>query len=229
MFMDLTLFMIQDMSSLLRSIAGIALSAALVISFSPSAFAIDGSLYEGDSGTLQASRGAVTAESRNVASASTVALTDAEAQLYRILMDYRRSQGLSSIPLSPNLSHVARLHVRDLEAHPPSGSCNLHSWSEYGPWQPVCYNGGESVLKMWSKPRELTSYNGNGFEVAAFSSSGRMVPAHALALWEASSAHNAVITNSGKWQRLTWNAVGLAISDSYAVVWFGEESDSSGR
>ncbi|NTW69379.1 MAG: CAP domain-containing protein [Chlorobiaceae bacterium] len=209
------------MSILFRSVARIVLPAVFVISFSTSAFAIDGSLNENDAEMLQASRGA--------GRSSRVSLSDDEAQLYRLIMDYRRSEGKPAIPVSPNLSRVARLHVRDLEAHPPSGSCNLHSWSEYGPWKPVCYSGGESVQRMWSKPRELTSYSGNGYEVAAYTSSGRMFPDHALSLWEGSSAHDAVITNSGKWDRLQWNAVGVAISGSYAVVWFGEESDRSGR
>jgi hypothetical protein len=150
--------------------------------------------------------------------------SDDEVQLYNMLMDYRRSHGQYSIPLSPSLSRVARLHVRDLEAHPPSGACNLHSWSKYGPWQPVCYNGSQSVELMWSKPRELTDYSGNGYEIAAWTS-GCMLPDLAMNLWEGSSSHDAVILNSGNWERLRWKAVGLAISGSYAVVWFGEESD----
>jgi hypothetical protein len=159
---------------------------------------------------------------------SRMAMSNDEAQLYRMLMDYRRQYGLPTIPVSPNLSRVARLHVRDLEAHPPSGSGNLHSWSEYGPWRPVCYRGGENVERMWSKPRELTSYHGNGYEIAA-ATTRQMQPDHALSLWEGSSAHNAVITNSGQWDRLHWHAVGLAISGSYAVVWFGEEPDNAKR
>jgi hypothetical protein len=34
-----------------------------------------------------------------------------------------------------------------------------------------------------------------------------------------------VIVNSGTWARITWRAVGIGIYGSYAVVWFGEESD----
>jgi hypothetical protein len=154
--------------------------------------------------------------------------SDDELALYRMLMDYRRSHGLSTIPLSPNLCRVARLHVLDLEAHPPSGACNLHSWSDYGPWQSVCYNGSQNAEFMWSKPRELTNYSGNGYEIAAWTS-GSMMPDQAMNLWEESYAHNAVILNSENWQRLRWKAVGLAISGSYAVVWFGEESDLASR
>jgi hypothetical protein len=156
------------------------------------------------------------------------AMSDDEVQLYRMLMDYRRNSGQPSIPVSPSLSRVARMHVRDLEAHPPSGSCNLHSWSAYGPWKSVCYSGSECATYMFSKPRELTGYDGNGYEIVAWSS-GRMLPDHALDLWEGSSTHNSVIVNSGCWERLRWKAVGLAISGSYAVVWFGEESDTGKR
>ncbi len=169
-----------------------------------------------------------TGKQRHVRVSGSVLSAD-ELQLYRMLMDYRRMNGQPSIPLSPNLSRVAKLHVRDLEAHPPSGSCNLHSWSEYGPWKSVCYSGSESVEYMWSKPRELSGYRGNGYEVAASTSSGRMFPGQALSLWERSSSHNDVIVNSGPWDRLRWKAVGLAMSGSYAVVWFGEESDPSRR
>ena len=52
-------------------------------------------------------------------------------------------------------------------------------------------------------------------------------PVTALSLWIDSSHHNRVIINTGDWERLHWNAVGLAISGNYAVVWFGEEPDSS--
>jgi hypothetical protein len=194
-----------------------------------SAFAADGSGYgalpNDGSEMFQASLGSAH-RARGSARHSDVALTDDEAQLYRLLMDYRREHGLSPIPLSPSLSRVAKLHVRDLEAHPPSGSCNLHSWSEYGSWTPVCYQGGESVARMWSKPRELTGYQGNGYEIAA-ATSRLILPDEALSLWEESSSHNAVMINSGVWQRLEWKAVGVAISGSYAVVWFGEQPDNA--
>jgi hypothetical protein len=226
-------------------IGRIVLLAALVGSaFSPvSAFAFDSdsdfdavgenSVSQGSSERLQASivplRGNhLQNRNHEPARANRSGLSDDEVQLYRMLMDYRREHGQPSIPLSPSLTRVAKLHVRDLEAHPPSGSGNLHSWSEYGPWKPVCYRGGENVERMWSKPRELTGYHGNGYEIAA-ATSRQMLPDHALSLWEGSSSHNAVMINAGKWDRLKWNAVGIAISGSYAVVWFGEERDLASR
>jgi hypothetical protein len=226
-------------------IGRVVLLAALVGSaFSPaSAFASDfdsdsdevgaGTVTYGGSQMLQASIVPIREhhlQNRNhePARASRVALSADEAQLYRMIMEYRRENGLPSIPLSPSLTRVAKLHVRDLEAHPPSGSGNLHSWSEYGPWKPVCYRGSENIERMWSKPRELTSYRGNGYEIAA-ATSRQMLPDHALSLWEGSSAHNCVMINLGKWDRLQWHAIGLAMSGSYAVVWFGEEPDNAKR
>jgi hypothetical protein len=152
-------------------------------------------------------------------------LSAKEQRLYRLLMEYRSSKGLPPIPLSPNLSFVAKTHVRDLQANPPSGKCNFHSWSDAGSWTPCCYTDDHARAQcMWAKPRELTEYPGNGYEIASWSS-GQNSPETALAGWKGSRLHNAVIINSGSWARIKWGAVGVGIYGSYAVVWFGEESD----
>ena len=148
-----------------------------------------------------------------------------EQRLYRLITDYRKSKGLPPIPLSPSLSFVAKTHVRDLQVHPPAGACNFHSWSENGPWTPCCYTGDHARAScMWDKPRELTGYSGNGYEIASWSS-GQNTPEGALSGWRSSPLHNAVIVNSGAWSRITWKAVGVGLHGSYAVVWFGEEAD----
>ncbi|MGB0132097.1 CAP domain-containing protein [Chlorobium sp.] len=152
------------------------------------------------------------------------ALSQRELGLYRLLMEYRQSRGLPSIPLSESLSRVAALHVRDLELHPPSEPCNLHSWSKYGPWKSCCYRGRGGAECMWRKPGELTSYSGNGYEIA-FYSSVPFTPEDVLEAWKDGSAHHAVIVNKGKWARMEWKAVGVGMSGSYAVVWFGMEPD----
>ncbi len=152
-------------------------------------------------------------------------LSTSEQRLYRLLMDYRNSKGLPPIPLSRNLSFVAKIHVRDLQAHPPTGKCNFHSWSDYGAWSSCCYTDDHARAKcMWDKPRELTEYPGNGYEIASWNSA-QYSPDAALSGWKGSSLHNAVIVNSGTWARIKWRAVGVGIYGSYAVVWFGEESD----
>jgi len=152
------------------------------------------------------------------------ALSQGETHLYRLLMEYRRSKGLPSIPISANLSHVAGLHVSDLARHPPSEPCGLHSWSKYGSWKSCCYRGNSSAECMWSKPRELTSYSGNGYEIA-FYSSGPFTPEDVLDAWKEGSDHHAVIVNEGKWAGRNWKAIGVGMRGAYAVVWFGTEPD----
>ncbi len=146
-------------------------------------------------------------------------------QLAEVINEYRASKGLSKIPVSPSLTKVAQLHVKDLaENHPNKGVCNLHSWSDKGSWKACCYTSDHKNAKgMWDKPRELTSYKGNGYEIAA-ASSGSLTAANALAMWKGSPGHHNVIINKGMWKR-EWKAMGAAIYKGYAVVWFGHEKD----
>ena len=78
---------------------------------------------------------------------------------------------------------------------------------------------------MWSKPRELTSYSGNGFEISAYTG-GNITPEGALDLWKHSSAHNQVMTTQGSWSDL--KTMGVAIDGRYAHVWFGSAADPAG-
>jgi len=177
-----------------------------------------------DSG-LGAAKAAEKPESFQPANPCDTLVSGGEQRLYRLLMEYRRSKGLPPIPLSPSLSFVARAHVRDLQGHPPSGKCNGHSWSADGPWTPCCYTDDQARAQcMWDKPKELTRYPGNGYEISAWYSA-QQDPETALSSWKASPLHNAVIVNSGVWARIRWKAVGVGIYGSYAVVWFGEEDD----
>lgn len=158
-------------------------------------------------------------------SACSTTLSSDEQELYNIIMEYRKSLGLPSIPVSPSLSFVAQTHVRDLQAHPPSGACNMHSWSTYGSWSACCYTPDHAQAQcMWNKPGELTGYQGYGFEIS-YGGSLNATPAGALRGWQSSSGHNAVIANTGIWKSHSWKAVGIGIYGSYAVVWFGEEDD----
>lgn len=148
-------------------------------------------------------------------------------ELIDLLNAYRAENGLGSIPASSSLCRVGDLHVQDLVAEAPHtvANCNLHSWSDAGPWSGCCYTPDHAAAQcMWDKPRELTDYPGNGYENAAGGGSS-LGPAEALDLWKGSSGHNAVMLNEGTWANLTWNAVGVGIADGYAVLWFGEEPD----
>ncbi len=150
-------------------------------------------------------------------------------KLYEYIMEYRKEHNLPEIPLSKSLNFVAQTHVRDLEKNKPNiGNCNAHSWSDKGNWTPVCYhNGGDQKMwsKMWSKPSELTSYKGRGFEIAVSWHSSKATPKGALKSWKGSTPHNNVILNKGTWAR-EWKAVGVGIYGKYASVWFGREKDT---
>ena len=155
-------------------------------------------------------------------------LTAEENKLYDLLMQYRREHGLKDIPISKSLTLVAQTHVKDLqENYVWSERCNLHSWSDKGPWKPVCYTDDHAQAElMWNKPKELTSYQGNGFEIAftGYVDSTAMAE-KALATWKSSNGHNAVVLNEGIW-KTEWKAIGIGIFGSYAVVWFGNEAEN---
>jgi uncharacterized protein YkwD len=142
--------------------------------------------------------------------------------------DYRESKGLSRITYSPSLSAVAQAHVDDLDANHQStvtDSCNMHSWSDKGTWSSCCYTSDHAKAQcMWDKPQELTSYTGNGFEIAYWSS---WTPSadDALQGWITSSGHHNVMISAPPWDSPPWKAMGAAIGKNYAAAWFGNEID----
>ncbi|MFJ7982086.1 S-layer homology domain-containing protein [Lysinibacillus xylanilyticus] len=156
-------------------------------------------------------------------------LTDKEKELAASINEYRESLGLKPFTISRSLTTVARAHVIDSNNYSPSEGvdqrgidCNLHSWSASGSWSPVCYTSDHQYAKqMWDKPRELTSYNGNGYEISA--SARDISPSLALDLWKNSTGHNNVIIGAGSWSTLT--VMGVGINGDYAHVWFGKEPD----
>lgn len=145
---------------------------------------------------------------------------------------YRARQGLPPLPRSPLLDRVARAHAADLaRRHPDTRTdargrpCNLHSWSDRGSWRAVCYTADHAYAAlMWSKPREITqgAYPGDGFEIAYWSSEPATAAA-ALASWESSPGHEALMAQKGQWAAPPWRAFGVGVEGGYAVVWFGRE------
>jgi Cysteine-rich secretory protein family len=156
-----------------------------------------------------------------------------EAELARLVNDYRRANGLPPVPRSRSLTLVAQLHARDLALNQPATGqdsrglpCNLHSWSAAGHWRPVCYTADHRYKElMWSKPREITrgAYPGNGYEISA-AASYKMTAPQALGQWQRSAAHHSVILQKGIWTT-PWRAMGVGIYEGYAVIWFGKEPD----
>ena len=141
------------------------------------------------------------------------------------IYDYRGAKGVGPIPASTSLCIVADTHVNDLRdnaPHAPS-QCNLHSWSDQGPWSACCYTADHAQAQcMWDKPGELTVYSDNGFEI---SYGGSNDPNSAVSAWSQSSGHNAVILNQGSWSIFQWQAIGAAQEDGYAHVWVGASPD----
>ncbi len=149
-------------------------------------------------------------------------------EILKALNEYRASKGLTPVPFSRAMTTVAIAHVKDLaENNPDKGEkCNMHSWSISKKWSDCCYTPDHKKAQcMWNKPRELTDYIGNGYEIAASSSAGAEITIkNAMELWEKSWAHNDVMLNLSPWE-VPWQAVGAAIYKGYAVVWFGNEKD----
>lgn len=85
---------------------------------------------------------------------------------------------------------------------------------------------------MWDKPRELTLYAGDGFEIAFYTSDettpDKLLAEMALNGWKTSRGHNDIIINRGKWRNVDWKAMGIGICRGYAVIWFGELTDEAG-
>src|SRR5512143_3134813 len=103
-------------------------------------------------------------------SRTNIILTPWEMRLYDLLMKYRQDKGKTGIPLSRALSYVARIHAADLNDHYDLNPiCNLHSWSSKGFWESCCYTKDHANAECsWSKPKELTTFKGDGFEMICF-------------------------------------------------------------
>jgi len=174
-------------------------------------------------------------ETINVSLQPDSCLSDVELQLAMMINTYRAEKGLPSVEFSASLCRVARIHTQDLENnYKPSDRCNMHSWSDKGRWTPCCYTPDhKQSANMWNKPRELTSYRGNGYEIAFYTTGNYDSPAQfareILNGWKGSPGHNEVIINKGKWKDVSWKAMGIGISGGYACVWFGEEKDPAGK
>lgn len=164
-----------------------------------------------------------------------VCLTQTELALYKLINEYRAQKGLPGVKLSAQLSFVARTHAKDQsENFKDGGRCNMHSWSNKGNWSSCCYTPDHKKAKcMWDKPRELTNYTGDGFEISFYSTYNYASPADyakdILAGWKKSPGHNEVIINKSIWKDMKWQAIGIGIYGEYADVWFGVLEDSAGE
>ena len=178
-----------------------------------------------------------TQETQVIEALKVMGLTEKEAKLYYMINAYRESLGLPKLSFSKSLTEVARAHVRDSNTYTPENQVdsrgmqgNLHSWSANGSWTPVVYTSDHYYMyDMWSKPREITNYTGNGYEISSWSS-GMISPERALNLWKNSPGHNSImttqITGDADWSDL--KTMGVSIDGHYAHVWFGSDADPDG-
>lgn len=158
-----------------------------------------------------------------------VCLNSEEKKVYDLIMQYRKSKKLGTIPLSEKLSRVAQLHARDLAENythdPQNNPCNPHSWSAKGTWTPCCYtNDHKEAQCMWDKPKEIADYPTFGYEIAYYSSRGATAQ-EGLDGWKLSPGHNPLLINSGMWSKIKWEAIGIGFYKEYGIVWFGETKD----
>ena len=174
-----------------------------------------------------------TQETQVIEALKAMGLTEKEAKLYYKINAYRESLGLPKLSFSKSLSEVARAHVHDSNTYTPENQVdsrgeqgNLHSWSGNGSWTRLVYTDDHHYGNgMWSKPREITNYTGNGYEISA-KYSGMISPETALNLWKNSPGHNQVMSTQGMWSDL--KTMGVSIDGHYAHVWFGSDADPDG-
>jgi hypothetical protein len=149
-----------------------------------------------------------------------------EFKLFNLVNEYRRSDNLPAIPLSQSLSKVAKQHIADLiQNKPDTSTCSFHSWSNKGNWQSCCFTKeSRDKLCMQSKPSELTSYPGKGYEVVYWESR-EATASKAINQWKETPVARSVLTNTKEWAALNWKAIGIGIDGGFAIIWLGEETD----
>jgi len=159
-----------------------------------------------------------------------ICLSQEEKQLHEIINAYRKTKKLKAVPISASLTQVAKAHAVDLmDNYKKSDKCNPHSWSKSSKWSGCCYtNDHKQAACMWDKPKEIAGYESPGYEIVYWHSAAAQ-PEGALKGWQKSKSHNPIIINDGMWSKVDWNAIGVAIHEQYAVVWFGEMADPKGK
>ncbi|MGL6282648.1 MAG: Ig-like domain-containing protein [Microcoleaceae cyanobacterium] len=153
------------------------------------------------------------------ASSPTDGIETEEQKLYDLVNQYRVENGVPAIPLSKALTIVANRHAIDLSEN--LGTVT-HSWSDavYDSSNPNTYS------TIWQAPQRLnTGYPGNGYENVAGYSGANITANQAFDLWKNSPSHNNTILSQGMWSDITWQALGVGLSEGYATLWFGEEVD----
>lgn len=154
-------------------------------------------------------------------------ITSDEYRLYKLINEYRTKQGLSVIPVSRSLCYVAKLHARDLQINnPDTASCSLNSWSDQGIWSGCCHSRySPNPGCIVNKPKELTSYKGEGHELVYWDSEG-LQPDTVMKYWKSIVQARELLLNEKKWSYFSWKAIGVGMYKGYACVWVGDQADT---
>jgi len=153
-----------------------------------------------------------------------------ETILFNMINDMRIQNKLPAIPFSSDLCKVANTHIADLIKYKPQDKgCSLHSWSGSGKWTSCC-NTKEvfGIQCMKSKPREITGYKGDGFELIYWGED-KASPEEAAALWKQVDASSDMILSRAKWSSYQWKALGVGMKDGFAILWLGDSINSKAQ
>ena len=150
-------------------------------------------------------------------------LSQVEAEMIRIVNDYRIQNGTSPLEPHPGLNRVANRHLADLEQN----FQNLtHSWSNC----PYDIADRKTWPCITGAPVRLgTGYAGNGFENLFRVAAGSATPSAAVEVWKKSPPHNSLMLNLGVWSQIRFDAIGVAIRGQWAALWVGYGSGSAQR
>ena len=137
-----------------------------------------------------------------------------ERNLFDIINRYRTENGRSALQLSTSLSMVANRRMLDLNQNMKTIT---HSWSNC----PYDIKDEKTWPCQIDSPRRLNSgYSGDGYETLYRTTASVEINA-ALAAWKKSALHSSIILNQGMFDSMPWEEFGVAISGSYASLWFG--------
>jgi uncharacterized protein YkwD len=166
-----------------------------------------------------------------------VCLSADEAELGRMINEYRAEQGLAPYQISKSLTLVAQQHVWDSTNNfnnwpdPPAGkTCNMHSWSgvvnpvlKEGTWTALCYtNQHDNAPLQWIKPSEIAGYPGEANEISYGASAGA-TPLGAMTAWKNSPGHHGALIDQGV------VAIGVGMSGQFSHVWLSHTADPLGE
>lgn len=138
-----------------------------------------------------------------------------EQSLFDTINKFRTDNGRPTLKLSAALSMVGNRRMLDIAQNM---RMLTHSWSNC----PYDIKDEKTWPCQTNSPRRLNSgYIGEGYETLYRTTDSKVEIAAALAAWKKSSLHNSIILSQGMFESMPWDELGVAISGSYAALWFG--------